>query len=159
MPDDMPDLQLGPAPGQQVAQAVAVPIPLPVTPPTLEPEPEPEPESTVDIVPIPDIDKEPDERRRRRQEILKRLGTSRESVTRLANRAVEAERAIGIHGVSVTAGPESRPHSRALRLVVEALFRVHDTPTRNDPLHRTVELPKPVTKEVADRFNRVFGRI
>jgi hypothetical protein len=35
---------------------------------------------------------------------------------------------------------------------------VHDTPTRADPLHRTVELPKPVTAEVAALFNQIFGR-
>ena len=40
---------------------------------------------------------------------------------------------------------------------VEKHFRVHNT--GNDPLHRTVELPKPVTQEVADLFNRLFGRI
>jgi hypothetical protein len=31
-------------------------------------------------------------------------------------------------------------------------------PTRNDPLHRTVELPKPLTQQAVDLFNRVFGR-
>jgi hypothetical protein len=93
-----------------------------------------------------------------RGEVLKRLGTSRESPTRLARKASEAEDAIGIHGVSVTAGEEIRPHSRAIRRAVEASFSVHDTPTRSDRLHRTVELPKPVTHEIADQFNRIFGR-
>jgi hypothetical protein len=94
-----------------------------------------------------------------RDEVLKRLGTSRESPMRLARKAAEAERAIGIHGVSVTASEEHLPHSRSSRRAVETLFNVHDTPTRNDQLHRTVELPKPVTKEIADRFNRIFGRL
>jgi hypothetical protein len=92
------------------------------------------------------------------KEILRRLGTSRESSSRLARKAAEAEAVIGIHGVSVTAAPEFRPHSRAPRQAIEAEFRVHDTPTRNDPLHRTIELPKPVTDAVADRFNRLLGR-
>lgn len=83
------------------------------------PEPEPEPEGTVGILPMPDTDTEPDERRRR-QEILKRLDTSRELATRLAQKAAEAEAVIGIHGVSVTAGPETREPSRALRLAVAA---------------------------------------
>jgi hypothetical protein len=91
-------------------------------------------------------------------EILSRLGKSRESAARLGRKASEAEAHIGIHGVSTTAGPPSAPASQAAREAVESKFRVHDTPTRNDPLHRTVELPKPVTPEVADDFNKVFGR-
>jgi hypothetical protein len=42
---------------------------------------------------------------------------------------------------------------------VEKFFEVRDTPTFRDPLHRTVVLPEPVTKDVADLFNRVFGRV
>ena len=41
---------------------------------------------------------------------------------------------------------------------LERDFPVHDTPTRHDPQHRTVELPKPVTHEVAELFNRLLGR-
>jgi hypothetical protein len=92
-------------------------------------------------------------------ENLARLGTSPESAARLARKAAEAEAVIGIHGVSVTAAPEHRACSRASRVEVERAFRVHDTPTRHDPLHRTVELPKPITHEVAQRFNLLFGRI
>jgi len=44
------------------------------------------------------------------------------------------------------------------RRETEEHFRVHDTPTRGDPLHRTVELPQPVNADVADLFNRLFGR-
>jgi hypothetical protein len=91
-------------------------------------------------------------------EVLKRLGTSRESAARLARKAAEAERFLGIHGVSTSAGVPAAPASSAERADVEKHFRVHDTPTRGDPLHRTVELPKPVTPEVADLFNRLFGR-
>jgi len=92
------------------------------------------------------------------EEILKRLGTSRESAVRLARKAADAERVLGIHGVSVTAGVPRGPASTASRRSVEEHFRVHDTPTRSDPLHRTVELPKPVTQDVAELFNRLFGR-
>jgi hypothetical protein len=91
-------------------------------------------------------------------EVLKRLGLSRESAARLGRKAAEAEAVIGIHGVSVTAGLETRPHVQASRAEVAAMFRVHDSPTRNDPQHRTVEPPKPVTPEVANRFNQIFGR-
>jgi hypothetical protein len=91
-------------------------------------------------------------------ELLKRLGITRESAARLAQKAEEAERAIGIHGVSVTAGIAIGAASTADRDDVEQIFPVHDTPTRRDPLHRTVELSKPVTQDVADRFNQLFGR-
>jgi hypothetical protein len=79
-------------------------------------------------------------------------------VARLARKAAEAEAALGIHGVSVTGGTPTAPASLAPRALVEQHFRVHDTPTRADPLHCTVELPKPVTQEVADLFNQLFGR-
>ena len=92
------------------------------------------------------------------EEILKRLGTSPESAARLGRKAAEAEQALGVHGVSTTAGSTTAPASAAARADVEQHFRVHETPTRRDPLHRTVELPKPVTPEVADQFNRLFGR-
>ena len=91
-------------------------------------------------------------------EILNRLGVSRESAIRLGRKAVDAERILGIHGVSVSAGTPTCPGSAARRSEVEKQFHVHDTPTRADPLHRTVELPKPVTKDVADIFNDLFGR-
>ncbi|HMB03791.1 MAG TPA: hypothetical protein VKP69_08630 [Isosphaeraceae bacterium] len=91
-------------------------------------------------------------------ESLKRLGTTPESAARLARKAAEAERVIEIHGVSVTAGTPIGPASTADREAVEQSFTVHDTPTRSDPWHRAVELPKPVTREVADRFNQLFGR-
>jgi hypothetical protein len=91
-------------------------------------------------------------------EVLKRHGTTRESASRLARKAAEAERVLGIHGVSVTASTPTGPASVADRAAVEAHFAVHDTPTRADPLHRTVELPRPVTDEMADQFNRLFGR-
>jgi len=91
-------------------------------------------------------------------EILKRNGTSRESVARLTRKAAEAEAKLGIHGISVTASDPVDPTSQALRLEVEKYFRVHDTPRPHDSLHRTVELPKPVTQEIADRFNQLFGR-
>ena len=93
----------------------------------------------------------PDER-------LKRLGLSAESATRLARKTSEAHAVLGVHGVSVTAEPKERPHSVAARTDVDALCRVHDTPTRRDPLDRTVELPMPVTQDVAATFNRLFGR-
>lgn len=91
-------------------------------------------------------------------EQLKRFGTDPESAERLGQQAAAAEAMIGIHGVSVTARARTAPAGTAARPEVEKHFRVHDTPSRRDPLHRTVELPEPVTQKVADLFNRVFGR-
>jgi hypothetical protein len=91
-------------------------------------------------------------------EVLKRLGTSRESAARLARKAAEAEQVLGIHGVSVTTGVATGSASTADRADVEKIFPVHDTPTRADRWHRTVELPKPITQETADQFNQLFGR-
>jgi len=92
-------------------------------------------------------------------EVLARLGTSFESARRLAGKAAAAEAVIGIHGVSATAARETRRCSHAGRREVESLFRVHETPTRQDSMHRTVELPSPITREVAQLFNALFGRI
>jgi hypothetical protein len=72
--------------------------------------------------------------------------------------AAEAKQVLGIHGVSVTAGIAKGPASSADRADVERVFPVHDTPTRADRWHRTVELPEPVTQETADQFNRLFKR-
>lgn len=91
-------------------------------------------------------------------EELKRFGTDPESAGQLAEQAAAAEAKIGIHGVSVTTRDTNAPAGRASRDEVEKVFRVRNTPSRRDPLHRTVELPEPVTPEVADAFNRLFGR-
>ena len=91
-------------------------------------------------------------------EVLKRFGTDPESVDRLAEQAAAALSTIGIHGVSVTGRETAAPASRANRIDVAKVFRVHDTRSRRDPLHRTVELPIPVTQAVVDDFNRLFGR-
>ena len=45
----------------------------------------------------------------------------------------------------------------ASRAEVEQYFRVHDTPSARDATHVTVELPKPVTKDDAAVFNRLYG--
>jgi hypothetical protein len=94
-------------------------------------------------------------------EKLYRQNLSRESASRLERKSLEAETSPknGIHGVSTSA--KENPailSSSADRSSVEKHFRVHDTPTKKDPFHRTVELPKPVTKDVADIFNKLFGR-
>jgi len=89
-------------------------------------------------------------------ETLTRFGAAYESAEKLASDASRAEGVLGIHGVSVTARTPRRPAPSAARSLVEQHFPVHNT--GSDPLHRTVELPKPVTEEVAELFNRLFGR-
>jgi hypothetical protein len=91
---------------------------------------------------------------------LYRIGISKESVNRLEKKSIEAEESkIGIHGVS--ASENQRPNmasSSASRQSLEKHFKVHNTPTRDIPDHVTIELPKPVTKEIADLFNELFER-
>lgn len=93
---------------------------------------------------------------------LVRFGTEFEPADVLENLAHRAQDQLGIHGVSVVAIDRvtvRTPASFASRLDVEASgFPVHDTPTRRNPHHKTVELPHPVTVKVAERFNQVFGR-
>jgi len=95
------------------------------------------------------------------EKLLYRLGSSPESASRLGRKSAEAEHQIGLHGVSssTTKPPEGTPCSVASCAGLEARgFRVEPTPTRNDPGHHTVLLPKPVTKDVANDFNQAFGR-
>ena len=94
------------------------------------------------------------------EEILKRSAKGPESAKRLAKQAEEslANPEEGIHGISVTAGtPRYEPHQEVPRSVIEEHFPVHDTPLPTDPLHRTVELPHPVTADIALLWNIVWG--
>ena len=61
------------------------------------------------------------------------------------------------HGVSVTTHTERIDAAKASRKDVELYFAVTKTGRRAS--HYTVELPHPVTDEVAARFNAVFGRL
>jgi hypothetical protein len=97
---------------------------------------------------------------------LVRQGTDKESASRLGRKAGEAEANGFPHGVSVTT-PDANNRlannpsdsSTATRKQIEgAGFPVVHTPTRRDPDHHTVVLPKPVTPADAQRFNEVFGR-
>lgn len=91
-------------------------------------------------------------------ERLTRFGTEPESAEQLDAQAKAALQVLGIHGVSVTAKVTAKPGGTCWRSDIEPYFLVHDTPSRRDPLHRTLELPDPVTEELADLFNRLFGR-
>jgi len=95
-----------------------------------------------------------------------RRGKSWESHNRLASQAAQADAAGFGHGVSVTS-PEANDvlardpadSVQAMRRAFEdAGFEVRYTPTSKDSDHHTIVLPKPVTDEVAERFNTVLGR-
>lgn len=47
-------------------------------------------------------------------------------------------------------------HSSALLADVTKVFEINLTPTSNNPNHVTVILPKPVTRDVAGKFNVLF---
>ena len=96
-----------------------------------------------------------------------RRGTHWESTGRLARQAQAAENTGRFgHGVSVTtpesnarlsSNPEDAVHATRDQ-IVESGFDVRRTPTRSDPDHHTLLLPKPVDADVAQRLNLLFGR-
>lgn len=89
-----------------------------------------------------------------------RLGKSPESASRLGRKSAEAESVFG-HGVSVTTTKPAAGNvcsSASCANLQSRGFEVKSSPTRNDPNHHTVILPKPVTKDVAKSFNDAFGR-
>lgn len=106
-------------------------------------------------------------------DLLVRRGRNWESAARLARHAARAEQGgaatNGVpygRGVSVSSPAGNRRTARdpadsvaATRRAFEAAgFEVRYTPTLADFDHHTVQLPKPVTDEVATRFNTVLGR-
>ena len=87
---------------------------------------------------------------------LYRFGTQIEDANKLE---ADCERALpqGFpHGVSVRSVSNRSDASVAMRAELELYFIVHKTGL--DTHHYTIELPHPVTSEVADRFNKLFGR-
>ncbi|MFI0373296.1 RHS repeat-associated core domain-containing protein [Actinomadura sp. 1N219] len=102
-------------------------------------------------------------------DVFVRRGTSWESTGRLSSQAQAAgDHPSGRfpHGVSVTTPESNARLSRnpedavtATRGQIKAAgFDVVHTPTRNDPNHHTLVLPKPVTSDAARSFNQLFGR-
>ncbi len=89
---------------------------------------------------------------------LVRFGPGPESAEVLAADAARAEANGFPHGVSTRLKPRisgsDKDHRSAPMTEVQESFPV--TQTGKDPRHHTVELPKPVTPEVADKFNSVF---
>lgn len=88
--------------------------------------------------------------------MLFRFGRERESAEQLASQAAAAAKNNFPHGVSVFSRSTREDAVSAPRAAVEDYFPVHKT--GKGPYHYTVELPNPVTPEVADLFNSLFGR-
>ena len=91
------------------------------------------------------------------EKILYRRG-SIDSKKLLTDQAKLAEEKIGIHGVSTSTSAAAK-EGQAVRCatcksVEDAGFKV--TQTGKDPNHYTVELPKPITSEVARTWNDLF---
>jgi hypothetical protein len=88
---------------------------------------------------------------------LYRFGLGSESAEKLGADAAAAV-AIGFpHGVSTFSRSNRPDAASAPRSQVEEFFRV--VKTGRSPFHYTVVLPRPVTTETADTFNRLFGRL
>ncbi|MDO6464458.1 polymorphic toxin-type HINT domain-containing protein [Pseudoalteromonas carrageenovora] len=87
-----------------------------------------------------------------------RFGEGPESANDLAAQAAKAEQNDFPHGVSVMkkdrVSGSDKQHRSASTDSVESEFNV--TQTGGNKKHHTVELPKPVTEEVAKKFNETF---
>jgi RHS repeat-associated protein len=89
---------------------------------------------------------------------LKRLGKGPETLESLTEQAAKAERNGFPHGVSTKeinkVAKSDRIHRVTPKTEVEKVFPAPQT--GSDPLHHTVVLPKPITQEIVDLFNKVF---
>jgi hypothetical protein len=89
---------------------------------------------------------------------LIRFGQKAETAKELGEQAAKAEAKGFGHGVSTKlekrVSGSDKMHKSALKSEVEKVFEVKQT--GRDPKHHTVILPKPVTQEVAGKFNKVF---
>ena len=89
---------------------------------------------------------------------LKRFGQGPETMETLTEQAARAERNGFPHGVSAKEVKKIAGSDKLNRVVpkteVEKVFPAPQT--GKDPFHHTVVLPKPITQEVVDLFNKVF---
>jgi hypothetical protein len=88
---------------------------------------------------------------------LFRFGLEYESAAELAAQAATAERNGFPHGISAFTQSSRTDAVRASIDEVQRDFVVHKT--GRNPYHVTIELPKPITDEIAYRFNQLFGRV
>jgi hypothetical protein len=87
---------------------------------------------------------------------LFRFGLEYESAAELAERAAIAQQNGFPHGISAFTQSSRADAVGASIDDVQRYFAVHKT--GRNPYHVTIELPKPVTDEIAHRFNQLFGR-
>ena len=91
-----------------------------------------------------------------RPDRLFRFGLDPETIEELALQAAAAENRGFPHGVSAFSRSDRPDSVSASAAEIEEKFALHKTGA--NPFHYTIELPKPVTQEVADLFNGLFGR-
>jgi hypothetical protein len=87
---------------------------------------------------------------------LYRFGTDYETADNLERQCEAAVEHGFPHGVSSMSRASRAGAMMAARAEVELYFTVRQT--GKNLFHHTVELPHPVTEQVAERFNRLFGR-
>ncbi|WP_295222081.1 hypothetical protein [uncultured Chryseobacterium sp.] len=89
---------------------------------------------------------------------LVRFGQEAETTEFLAMKAQEAEDNGFRHGVSSMLKDKIKgsdlSHKSAIKSTVEKFFKVKQT--GNNPRHHTIILPKPVTPDVTQQFNKIF---
>lgn len=89
---------------------------------------------------------------------LKRMGKGPETLKTLTEQSAKAEANGFPHGVSTKLINKIARNDNVHRVVpkteVEKIFRAPQTGL--DPYHHTVELPKPITQEIVDLFNKLF---
>lgn len=88
---------------------------------------------------------------------LYRFGLEPESAEKLGAEARAAEENGYPHGVSTFTYSTREDAASAIRTEVERHFGV--VQTARNPKHHTVVLPTEVTDDVAELFNRLFGRL
>jgi len=93
---------------------------------------------------------------RQARDWLYRIGLEPEAADELETQCEEALKVGFPHGVSLRSHSDRPDVCRAPRAEVELYFPVRKTGA--SPLHFTLELPHPVTDEIADTLNRLFGR-
>lgn len=87
---------------------------------------------------------------------LYRFGLVWEPVAKLSADAIAAVSAGYPHGISTFAISTRADAMSAIRSDVERHFTVMQT--GRNPLHHTVVLPRPITDDVAELVNQLFGR-
>ena len=88
--------------------------------------------------------------------LLYRFGLEWEPASKLAEDCARAVANGYLHGISAFSRTARIDAVAASRTEVERHFRV--VQTGRNPYHHTIAVPQPITDDVADILNRLFGR-